>query len=171
MTNRRNILTGGSSLLVVGALAACSKGVNISTITKTIQVTLQNAQNQSVAVFSAVSAFAKEFATTFSTTVQSKINSGLTVLGGAVKAFASLPNGSMSVAQFAQNVINAINSIIPLIPIPGPAQVAITESLTLLSALIAGMSTIAVTTAPTAALVAGKPARYTTMGPIPIPVP
>lgn len=165
--NRRSMFLLGAGSVSVLALAACSKTGNLVTNTK-VTVNLANAQAEANAIQTALSSFVTELVSTLNTTLQTQVNTYLKLVQAAVAQFIALPNGSTTYIGLAQNVVNAIQKLVPLIPIPAPTQVAITEGLTLLTALIAGIATINITPVSSSALVMGRSPRMA-VAPIAIP--
>ncbi len=165
--NRRNMFFALGASVSALTLAACSKTGSLVTNT-TITVNLSNAQSEANAIETALTAFVTELVSTLNAQLQVKVNTYLKLVKGAVAAFIALPTGSTTYIALAQNVVNAVQQLVPLIPIPAPTQVAITEGLTLLTALIAGIGSITVTPVKTAALVMGKSPRLA-LAPIAIP--
>lgn len=146
-------------------LAACST-LGSNPLGKTITVNLSGAQAEASAILAALNIVAGSAALSMSTAMQKTITGYLADLDAAVSAFAALGSGSTTIAAFAGTVIKAVSKVVGLLPLPPATQLAINEGLSLLAALVAGLSSITVT--PVAAPVAAVPGRIA--APIPIPV-
>jgi len=170
MVNRRQLL--GSSLLALVALGGCAQVTSIlGSTTQTIEVSLANAQAESGAILSALTAGA---AAAISSGVvaggaANTVKTALTDLTTAVTAFQAVSAGG-SYAALAQSVVTAANGLLPLLPIDPAAKTAIALGLTLLSALIGGLTSLTLP-APAATTPGAVGAREMLAAPIPIPVP
>lgn len=162
--SRRRIF-GASAL---SAIAAGLSGCGLVSINQgTVTVNLANAQAEAKAIYSALTAFVEELTSTLPPSMKAKAETAYADLGKVVSVFAGLPDGSSTIPQAAQAVIAAVQSLVPLLPLPAATTAAISTGLLLISALIAGVSSITVP-APVAA--AGVRAVPVVSGPIPIPL-
>jgi hypothetical protein len=162
--SRRRIF-GASALAVT---AAGFSGCGLVTINQgTVTVNLANAQAEAKAIYSALTAFVAELTNTLQPGMKAEAETAYADLGKVVAVFAVLPNGSSTIPQAAQAVIAAVQSLVPLLPLPVATTSAISTGLLLISALIAGVSSI---TVPAPAVVVGVRAVPVVSGPIPIPL-
>lgn len=166
MNVSRRVLLGATPLAAAALLAGCVNG-KFSPSAATVQVNLANAQAEAKTLDTAVTAMAQGSMTALSTSLQGIVSEGISVMGGAVQAFAALPSGSTSYEALAQNVIAAVQKVAALLPLPGATMLAINEGLALISALIAGLASIPVATPAT---VSARYGAKVVPGPISIPV-
>lgn len=162
---RRAALSRGAMLACAMplALAACASGNPLGT---TITVNLAGAQAEAAAILDALNVVASSASISMTPAMQTTVTGYLSELGTAVAAFAALPSGSTSVATFADAVIAAVAKVVGILKLPAATSFAISEGLALLTALVAGLSTITVShVTSTASAVPGK-----VSAPIPIPV-
>lgn len=163
---RRAALFGATSGLFLATLDACTNGT-VSPGTTVVQVSLANAQAEATTLYTALTTFARTVLAALSAQVQGMISEGLSVLDSTVSTFTALPFGSITYAALAQDVVTAVAKVVPLLPLPAVSQLAITEGMALLSALVAGASTITVSKPTTASARFGA---KVVPGPIPIPL-
>lgn len=138
------------------ALTACSAITNTSSGTSTnVAVNLSNAQAQAQATYQALQTEAKVMAASLSPAQQATVDQSLSALGVAVAAFKSVPSTTTvtgpSLASTVQSVLADAHGIIAILPLPPITQLAIQSGLLLINGLIAGIQSVPVTPAITAA--------------------
>ncbi len=158
-----------AALAALVAFAACTTTTTTSTGTTTVPVSLATAQAEATTIMNALNQEGATLIATLPASVQPQLTLALKSLGAAEAAFISLPSGGATVAQAASAFVQAAEGVVAILPLPATTQLALDGGLTLVNALIAGLSSITVPVAPTttAALVTGS---GIVNGPIPIPV-
>ena len=159
--HRRHVLN--ASILSATLLSGCGM---ISTQNGTVIVNLANAQAEAKSIYAAFGSFVTELAD--SLPAKTQVESAYADLGKLVTIFANVPNGSSSIAQAAQSVINTAQALVSLLPLPAATTTAISTGLLLISALLTGVSSITVPAANPAP--AGIRAVPVIPGPVPIPL-
>lgn len=166
--SRRN-LAGVSGLAL---LTGCGliKGNPLQTV---VNVNLATAQAEAAAIYQALSTFIGAAESVVSPSIANTITSVFNDLGIAVKAFSSLTPSASNVGALAQDVLGFVSQLMPLIPatiLPASTSTAIKFGLMILSALIAGMSTVTVPTPVTTVPSSSVKAPQVIIAPIPIPL-
>lgn len=151
MLTRRTILTAAA----LAPLAACT-----SETTTQIAATLENAQSEVIAIWTAVQGFVPS-------TLTAPITQVLQAAQTAVTAFEAITTASSGLAA-AEAAVNALEPLLSLLPLPGVTVASIKAGIVLVEAFAQGIATIAAP-APSAA-VGAEPVRAIA-APVPILVP
>jgi hypothetical protein len=160
MNMTRRALLGTIPLASFAVLAGCN-------MQATLAITLPAAQAQASAILTAFTTIEADVGPALPAATQTKISSGLTIAKDAVAVFTAIPTGG-SYATEATNVISALTPLVSLIPMAADTAIAITEGLTLISALIKGLTSVPAPT--TSAAMGAMPAARVIAAPIPIPL-
>jgi hypothetical protein len=145
------------AILLVSA-AACTQAEE-----QTIAATLENAQSQTLAIWTAVQGFVP-------TNLSQPIGTALQVAETGVAAFEADASGSGTALQDAAKAAADLEPLLNLLPIPAVTVAAIKLGLTLIVAFANGTPAIAAP-APTASPAVGAEPVKIIPAPIPIPVP
>lgn len=162
--SRRALL--GATVFAPVALPGCA-ALTGNPLQKTITVNLAAAQAEAKTIETALGIVLSSVQTALPASIAAKASAAIATLSKAVAAFAAVPSGSTTVATLAGDVIAAASAVVALIPLPPATGLAINSGLAILSALIAGLATVTVTTSPPAT---GVKAARVIPGPVPVPV-
>jgi hypothetical protein len=157
---RRNLIK--TSALAPLALAGCVS----QTTANTIAVTLANAQAEANTILTALQTLIPNLKSTIPAGIVSAVNADLTTLENDVSSFVLLTPGSSYVAN-AQAVIKDVSLLLPILPLPTATSFAISMGLSLISGLLAGVSSMSIPTIPASSSVS---AHAVVPGPIPVPL-
>ena len=156
-----------AALAALVAFAACTTTTN-SNGTTTVTVSLATAQAEATTIMNALNQEGASLIATLPATIQPQLTTALKSLGAAEAAFIALPSSGVTVAEAGTAFVQAAEGVVAILPLPATTQLALDGGLTLVNALIAGLSSITVPVPPvTASLGAGA---GIVNGPIPIPV-
>jgi len=161
--NRRKLILTSAIAAPALALSACISSATAGSIA----VTLASAQAQANAILAAIETLYPSLQSKIPTAIIGAVNTDLTMLEGDVSKFVLLTPGESYVAD-AQAVIKDVNLILPMLPLPPATSFAVTMGLGLISALLAGISSVSAPLAAPAA--SGVAAPRVIPAPIPIPL-